>query len=269
MAGRRRRPRSVQAAELAAALTLLLGSVGAATGNAALAQNTPRRSGYEFMSPSTQALQNDDTQNPAFLWVKGGQEHYQRHCSRCHGAVDAAGPLSLRGVALRYPAFDAALNKPLTLSGRIQQCRERHLLLPALAPEHEDLLGLEAFVALQSRGQTVPEVADPRLAPALERGAQLWQTRLGQLGLSCAQCHDHQAGQRLAGNLIPQGHATGYPLYRLEWQSLGSLQRRLRNCMTGVRAAPFDYGSDELTALELHLKKRATGMRLEAPAVRP
>src|SRR5256885_16986097 len=44
-------------------------------------------------------------------------------------------------------------------------------------------------------------------------------------------------------NVIPQAHPTGYPLYRLEWQNLGSLQRRLRNCLVGIRAEPYDYGA--------------------------
>jgi sulfur-oxidizing protein SoxA len=92
---------------------------------------------------------------------------------------------------------------------------------------------------------------------------------MGQLDFSCAQCHDAQAGHRLAGSTIPQAHPTGYPIYRLEWQGLGSLQRRLRNCMSGVRAQPFDYGSEEFTALELYLMQRATGMTIETPAVRP
>ena len=69
--------------------------------------------------------------------------------------------------------------------------------------------------------------------------------------------------------MIPQGHPTGYPVYRLEWQSLGSLQRRLRGCMTGVRAEPFAYGADELVALELFLMERAAGMTVETPAVPP
>ena len=52
---------------------------------------------------------------------------------------------------------------------------------------------------------------------------------------------------------IPQAHPTGYPLYRLEWQGLGSLQRRLRNCMVGVRAEPFPFGAPEYVDLELYL----------------
>ena len=66
-----------------------------------------------------------------------------------------------------------------------------------------------------------------------------------------------------------RAHPTGYQIYRLEWQGMGGLQRRLRNCMTAVRAEPFAYGSDEYTALELYLMQRAAGMALEAPAVRP
>ena len=72
-----------------------------------------------------------------------------------------------------------------------------------------------------------------------------------------------------AGTPVPQAHPTGYPLYRLEWQSLGSLQRRLRNCMIGVRAEPYPYGSPELVDLEAYLMWRARGMKLETPAVRP
>ena len=67
----------------------------------------------------------------------------------------------------------------------------------------------------------------------------------------------------------PQAHPTGYPLYRLEWQGLGSLQRRLRNCLVGIRAEPYAYGAPEFVDLELYLMWRASGMKIETPAVRP
>lgn len=222
-----------------------------------------RRSGYEFMSPATQAMQRDDALNPAFLWLKDGERRHKASCSRCHSAD------SQRGVAARYPAFDIRLGKPVTLAARINLCRERHLDAPPLPAESDDLLGLETYLAFLSRGLAIRPPDDARLAPFRERGAQLYRQRFGQLDFSCAQCHDDHPGRRLAGNLIPQAHPTGYPVYRLEWQGPGSLQRRLRSCMTGVRAEPFAYGSDELTALELYLMQRAAGMTMEAPAVRP
>ena len=231
-----------------------------------------RRSGLDFMSPATQALQHDDALNPALLWVHDGNARWVaregpagRSCADCHGDADR----SMRGVATRYPAFDSVSEAPLTLSGRINACRTRHQKAAPWAAESEALLGLETRVAMASRGLPIAPPDDARLAPFREQGRQLFSQRLGQLDLSCAQCHDSLAGRRLGGSVIPQGHATGYPVYRLEWQGLGSLQRRLRNCLSGVRAAVPPYGAAELVALELHLMQRAAGMALETPAVRP
>ena len=138
-----------------------------------------------------------------------------------------------------------------------------------LAFESRELLALTAYVAQQSRGMPIEVQSDARLRPHIDAGRELFHRRLGQLNLACAQCHDERWGQRLAGNLIPQGHPTGYPMYRLEWQELGSLQRRLRNCMTGIRAEPYAYGAAEFVDLELYLMWRARGMKLETPGVRP
>ena len=105
--------------------------------------------------------------------------------------------------------------------------------------------------------------------PFIAAGRAIFERRQGQLDLSCAQCHDDNWGKKLAGNLVPQAMATGYPIYRLEWQEVGSLQRRLRNCMSGMRAEPYDFGAPELVDLEYFLMWRARGMTMESPAVRP
>ena len=175
----------------------------------------------------------------------------------------------MKGVAARYPAFDAATRRPVTLAQRINTCVVDRQGAASLAPESQELLALESFVAMQSRGLPIAPPDDARLAPFRERGEKLYRQRIGQLDLSCAQCHDERAGGRLAGATIPQAHPTGYPIYRLEWQGLGSLQRRLRGCISGVRAEPFSYGVVELTELELYLAQRAAGMKIETPAVRP
>ncbi len=110
---------------------------------------------------------------------------------------------------------------------------------------------------------------DKRLQAFAASGEKLFFQRMGQLNLSCAQCHNDNAGKRLASSPIPQGHANAYPIYRLEWQGVGSLQRRLRNCMSGVRAEVPPYGDLALVELELYLAARAKGMPIEAPGVRP
>ena len=222
-----------------------------------------RRSGFEDMSASTQALQRDDAQNPAMLWAQDGEQRFAADCTRCHTTA------SMRGVAARYPAWDATLKKPVTLAARINLCRQRHVKAPALAAESDVLLGLETYVAMASRGLPITPDQSPALKPFVAHGERLYRQRVGQLDFSCTQCHDDNAGRRLASSLTPQAHPTGYPIYRLQWQGMGSLQRRFRNCMSGVRAEPYAYGSDEFTALELFLKQRAAGMAVESPAVRP
>lgn len=231
-----------------------------------------RRSGLVDMSPATQALQRDDSQNPALLWVASGEQLWSQpagrsgqRCADCHGEARR----SMRGVATRYPALEARSARPITLAQRINTCRTRHQQAEPYPPESEPLLSLEAHVAIASRGLPIAPPDDAALVPFVERGRSLYLQRIGQLNLSCAQCHDQHAGQRLGGSLIPQGHPTAYPIYRLEWQELGSLQRRLRNCMTGVRAEAPAWNAAELVELELYLMRRAAGMTWESPGVRP
>jgi sulfur-oxidizing protein SoxA len=251
------------------AVTLL--GVAFLFGCASPALHDARKSGFESMNPSTQAMQLDDTANPAMLWVKDGEALWtrsagtsQNSCAACHGDI-----AKMRGVAARYPAWDESLQRPVDLGMRINLCRQRHQSLAPLPREADELLGLEAAVARQSRGMPIAPAEDQRLLPYRERGARLFEQRIGQLDLSCAQCHDQLAGGKLAGATIPQGQATGYPIYRLEWQAVGSLPRRLRGCMSGVRAEPFAADSVEMVELELHLATRAMGMKMETPAVRP
>jgi L-cysteine S-thiosulfotransferase len=231
-----------------------------------------RRSGFDFMTPQLQAMQRDDAENPAMLSVQEGAALWDqpagasgKSCASCHGAAAS----SMRGVAARYPAFDTKRQGPIDLRQRIQACRVEHQQAAPFKVEGEPQLAIESFVALQSRGLPIAPPDDPRLLPALARGERLFNRRLGQLDLSCAQCHDQHAGQHLGGSTIPQAHPTGYPLYRLEWQGMGSLQRRLRGCMAGVRGEPFAYDATEWVELELFLDHRAAGMRIDAPAVRP
>src|SRR5690242_11476884 len=252
-------------------MRMLLGLVAAAALAAAIAAED-RRSGYDFAGPEIRAMQDDDTANPGTLWVLQGEALWAERvgaagqsCADCHGEARE----SMKGVAARYPAFDLALAQPRDLEQRINRCRTEHQRIEPLAWESDGLLALTAFVAGQSRGVPIAVATGPELRPSLDLGKELFQQREGQFSLSCSQCHDDNWGKRLAGSVIPQAHPTGYPIYRLEWQSLGSLQRRLRGCMTGVRAQPFDYGAPQAVALELYLMERARGMPMDAPAVLP
>lgn len=219
------------------------------------------------MTPALQAMQRSDAQNPAMLWVARGADLWKAlpangkpACAGCHVS-------GMAGTAARYPAFSEVLKRPVTLPQQINHCRTTHQEQATWPGESEQLLSLAAYIGQQSRGLLIAPPEDERLAAWRQAGETLYRARMGQLHLSCAQCHEERAGQRLAGAVIPSGLATGYPLYRLEWQGMGSLPRRLLNCTTGVRASPLS--EEELTQVELYLMQRAAGLKLETPAVRP
>ena len=228
------------------------------------------QSSYELMSAENKAMQDDASLNPAMFWVGDGEtlwnklsEQNGKSCANCHGEAKK----SMRGVAAVFPKM--IKGKLQTLEGQINQCRTQAQATTPLAYESKDLLSLTAYVAYQSKGLPIAVRETPENKSAMQKGRKTFYERMGQLNLSCAQCHEERAGLKLGGAVIPQGHPNAYPIYRLEWQTLGSLQRRLRNCMSGVRAQQFDYGSPEMAQLELFLAARARGLPLESPGVRP
>lgn len=250
---------------------LVLFFVLAAGTTCSAAERALARSGSTYMSADLRALQADDFANPGMLWVERGARLWKapagrtvKSCADCHGEAAS----SMRGAAARYPVADGASGRVLDVEGRINQCRaERQGALP-FAPESDELLGLSAWVAHQSRGMPVAVATDGAAARHVERGRMLHERRIGQMNIACVHCHDQNAGRRLLAETISEGHPNGWPGYRLEWQTFGSLQRRLRACYSGVRAELPAYGHPDLLDLALYLAARARGLPVESPGVR-
>ena len=227
------------------------------------------RSGIEFAGADVRSMQSDDVANPGFLWIERGEKLWReggdgKSCNACHGDARA----SMRGVAARYPAYDASSATMLDLEARINDCRVRRQGVSALTRESDELLALSAYVTHQSRGMPEAVNVEGAARAAFERGRAFYTARHGQMNLSCAQCHDQNWGKRLYAETLSQGHGNAFPAYKLEWQTMGSLQRRIRACLSGIRAEMPPAGAPELTDVELYLAWRAQGLPIEAPGVR-
>ena len=221
-------------------------------------------------SEDLRKLQADRFANPGMGFVAAGERLWNEPlasgpaCSQCH--KDAS--VSMKGVAAKYPRYQPKLGRVVNLEGRIDACNRRHQEGAGLAAESEPLLALTAYVAHQSLGMPIEVDTSGPAKPVLEAGERLYKTRIGQMNLACTNCHDAMAGRTLLGEIIGAGHGAGWPAYRLEWQTLGSLSRRLRACFFGVRAEQPAFGAEELIALELYLAARGQGIAMESPGVR-
>ena len=249
------------------------------------------RSGLHFAGADVKALQADVQANPAQLWLAQGRSLWQAPagpaqaaCSGCHGELGR-----MQGVATRFPRLHAATGRLFNLEDQIRHCASERQGSPPPAFESNALLALTAAITQASNGMPLRSGGDgggndatpnsttnftlnssmsAAMQQHLQAGATLFQRRQGQLNLACTHCHDRHWGRRLYTDVLSQGHPNGYPLYRLEWQTLGSLERRLRSCHVGIRAEPPPFGSLELRQLSLYLNWRAQGLAVEWPAVR-
>lgn len=228
-------------------------------------------SGWNFRTQETQSLQQDDFDNPGYLWVDKGEALWNtvdgkanKSCASCHNDASK----SMKGVGAQMPKWDAKLGRPLTMEQRINNCRANNMQAKEWKWEADQMLSMTAYVRNQSRGMPVNVQVDGPMKEWAEKGKKLYYTRVGQLDMSCANCHEGNYGKYIRADHLSQGHSNGFPTYRLKWQKVGSLHRRFKGCMKNIRAVPYKRGSDEFVAMEIYLADRGRGLQVETPAVR-
>ena len=227
-------------------------------------------SGWRFRTDETQALEADDFENPAMVAVEYAIELWEtpagasgKSCADCHSDVE-----SMAGLRANLPRWNEAKGKPESLEQIINTSITEHQGAEAWKWESPEMLAMTSLIGMQSRGQPMGVQTDGPMAEWIERGKDLYYTRVGQLDMSCSQCHEDNYGNMIRADHLSQGNINGFPTYRFKWQGLGSLHRRFSGCMKNIRATPYKRGSDEFVALEAYLASRGAGLGIETPAVR-
>jgi L-cysteine S-thiosulfotransferase len=219
-----------------------------------------RVSGNTFLSPSLQALQNDPARSPITLWLERGQSLWQAQCAACHGDMS-----QLKQAAATFPKLSPNGKSLRNLEDQILHCSQRTPAKETLGIESESILALSAALHHAAKGEAIQ--VSP-VQPHLANGERLYTTRMGRINLACTHCHDEKVGANMRSEVISQAQPTGFPIFRQSWQTLGSIDRRLRACYSGVQAPMPEMGSAQLRDLELFLKVRAQGMPLDGPSLR-
>ncbi len=235
------------------------------------AQAEELRSGYSYLSPESREMQDDEFANPGMSAVDRGRTLFNKpawngkSCASCHGVEGEL--LDPAGIA-RYPVYDAALQQPVTLQQRINICWEERMDEIPFVYDCTELVALESFVRHRARGAIVNVAIDGPMQPYYERGKAFYNTRFGQINVSCAHCHELYTGRHLRGQVLTQGHSNGFPEYRLATGRITSLHGRFRECFRAFRAEPFEAGAQEYIDLEIYVNARGNGLAIETPAVR-
>lgn len=235
----------------------------------------PRLSGHAFLPPGLQALQADASASPLTLWLDRGEAAWVNSsqgtsCQGCHGH-----PQALRMAATRFPRLGTN-GQLINLEDQILRCRQRAGIRQTVPLEDPDVLSLSALLHQQATGLPVAVAMPAAHEPAaramwetqLANGARHYATRIGRLNLACMHCHDQRVGRQMRADVVSPAHPTGFPVYRMGWQTMGSIDRRLRACYSGVQATVPPPGDPVLRELELYLKVRAQGMALDGPSLR-
>jgi sulfur-oxidizing protein SoxA len=230
-----------------------------------------RLSGNAFLPSGLLKMQADTANSPVTLWLDRGRALWADgstgpSCQSCHGPVE-----SLKTAAPSFPRLDSDGKRLINLEDQIGACRSRGGRSDTKA-EDDDGLALSALLHDAAKGQAISLA--PSLGQSTEwqahlaRGAKLFSTRLGRINLACVHCHEQNVGKQMRADVISPANPTGFPIYRMSWQRLGSIERRLRACYSGVQAELPAPGDPVLRELELYLKVRAKGMLLEGPSIR-
>jgi sulfur-oxidizing protein SoxA len=230
-----------------------------------------QRSGNAFLSADLLAIQNDATSNPVQLWLDQGRTlwgsaSHAGTCFECHGAVQ-----NMKAVATHYPQWSRQKQQLVNLEDQILTCSQRSGR-PLKGLENPDVLSLSALLHQGSLGMPYQVTSTPGEAAqwqaALNQGAEQFTTRIGRMNLACTHCHDLSIGKQMRADVISPAHPTGFPIFKMSWQSMGSIDRRLRACFSGVQAEVPAPGSPVLRQLELFLKMRAQGLPIDGPSLR-
>jgi sulfur-oxidizing protein SoxA len=179
-----------------------------------------------------------------------------------------------RGIGIRqnYPYFDGKTGEVVTLDMAINRCRVENGE-PPLKCQTGMMASLTAYMAETSRGKPfaieIPD--DPRARAAYEAGKQFFYSRRGQLNFSCASCHVASAGMRLRGDILAPalGILAAFPIYRSDWGSMGTIDRRFTSCSSQMRATPLPPQDVQYRNLEFFLSYMSNGIPITGPGTRP
>ena len=176
------------------------------------------------------------------------------------------------GIRQNYPYFDDKTGEVITLELALNRCRETNGEEP-FSYVKDEMASLTAYMAFTSRGKPfdikIPN--DPRALAAYQKGEEYFYGRRGQLNFSCASCHVQNPGNHIRTEVLAPalGIVAAMPIYRSEWNGMGTMSRRLVTCNSQVRGVPLKPQDELYRDVEYYLSYMSNGLPISGPGARP
>jgi sulfur-oxidizing protein SoxA len=176
------------------------------------------------------------------------------------------------GIRQNYPYFDEKSGEVITLELALNRCRETNGEAP-FSYVKDEMASLTAYMAFTSRGKSfdikIPN--DARALAAFQNGERYFYTRRGQLNFSCASCHVQIPGNHIRTEVLAPalGILNAMPIYRSEWNGMGTISRRFVTCNSQTRAVTLEPQDEDFRDVEYFLSYMANGLPIAGPAARP
>ena len=175
-------------------------------------------------------------------------------------------------IAGNYPFFDDKKNDVVTLTSAVNDCLRANGEKEWNTQKGE-MASLQAYLvnASTEAGKKFDiKIQSAAAKKAYENGKEFYYTQRGYLKLSCATCHVQGAGQRVRNEKLSPltGQITQFPVHRLKWEELGTLERRLSGCIVDQgQVSPKDE-STQMKELVYFMAYMSNGMAIDGPDIR-
>ena len=230
-------------------------------------------------------IKRDEFQYGSYAYDKSGRAQFNdiEEMPPYEDAIDEGEALYNKSKALKacfpdptiagmYPKFDEKSGKVVTITLAINQC------LKAAGEKTWGLkkgkmAKLEAFFSAKTKeaGKKVHITIDSEAAAkAYEAGKKAYYSQRGYLKLSCASCHVQGTGKRVRAEYMSPllGHTTHFPVFRLKWQGLGTLERRIEGCNKDEGENPHKVGSEWMSNVLYFMAYMSNEMPIDGPSIR-
>jgi len=171
-----------------------------------------------------------------------------------------------------YPYFDESRKEVISISSAINEClvsngeKKWNMKKGKMA----SLEAYFAFSSTEAEKKVDIKISSKEASDAYERGKEFYYSQRGYLKLSCATCHIQGAGQRVRNEKLSPllGQTTHFPVYRLKWDGLGTLERRMAGCVKDQGQVPPKANSVVMKELLYFMAYMSNGMNVDGPDIR-